>query len=57
MTRYSIEPRTRKYFRWYEFLLNLSKKNGKKLLTTATKTWLDVAITVSKNVFIKELKQ
>ena len=57
MTRYSIEPRTRKYFRWYEFLLNLSKKNGKKLLTTATKTWLDVVITASKNVFIKELKQ
>ena len=57
MTRYSIEPRTRKYFRWNEFLLNLSKKNGKKLLTTATKTWLDVAITASKNVFIKELKQ
>ena len=57
MTRYSIEPRTRKYFRWYEFLLNLSKKYGKKLLATATTTWVDVAITASKNVFIKELKQ
>ena len=43
MTRYSIEPRTKKYVKGYGFLLfarNLSKKFGKQSLDTATKTGL-----------------
>ena len=48
---YSIEPRTRKYVKEYEFLSferNLSDKYGKKLLDTATKTGLDASKTASK---------
>ena len=54
MTRCSIELRTRKYGKEYEFLLFeriLSDKYGKKLLETATKTGLDAAKTTSKKVF------
>ena len=41
MQQYSIEPRTRKYVKGYEFLSfarNLFNKYGKKLLDTATET-------------------
>ena len=41
MTRYSIEPRTRKYVKGYGFLSfpkNLSNKYKKKLLNIAAKT-------------------
>ena len=41
MTRYSIEPRTRKYVKGYGFLSfskYLSNKNGKQLLDIAAKT-------------------
>ena len=44
MTLCSIEPRTRKYIKGYEFLLfsrNVSDKYGEKILDTATKTRLD----------------
>ena len=44
MTRYSIEPRAKKSVKGYGFLSfarNLSKKYGKILLDTATKTRLD----------------
>ena len=43
MTRYSTEPRTRKYVKGYEFLSfarNLFNKYGKQLLDTATETGL-----------------
>ena len=58
--RYSIEPRTRKYVKEYEFLSferNLSDKYGKKLLDTATKTGLDASKTASKKYFIEQRKQ
>ena len=39
MTHYFIKPRTRKYIKGYgSFARNLSKKYGKQLLDTATKT-------------------
>ena len=44
VTRYSIEPRRRKYARKYGFLWfarNISNRNGKQLLDNATKTRLD----------------
>ena len=44
--RYSIEPRTRKYVKGYGFLSfvrNLSNKQGKQLLDTATKTGIDAS--------------
>ena len=43
MMRSSIEPRRRKHVKRYElfpFATNLSRKYGKKLLNTATKTGL-----------------
>ena len=46
MTRYSIEPNSRKYVKEYGFLSftrNLSNKFGKQLLDTATKTGLDAS--------------
>ena len=46
MTRYYIEPRTRKYVRRYDFLSfvrNLSKTYGKQLLNIATKTRIIVS--------------
>ena len=51
MTRRSIEPRTRNYVNGYALLSfprYLSNKNGKPLLDTATKTWLDTLKTASK---------
>ena len=41
MTRFSIEPRTKKYIKGYGFLScarNITKKYRKKLLDTAKKT-------------------
>ena len=43
MTRYSVEPRTRKYIKSYGYFSlgrTLSKKYGKQLLDAATKTGL-----------------
>ena len=56
MTRYSVQPRTRKYVKGHGFLSfvrNLSDKYGEKILDTATKTELDVAKTASKKVVYK----
>ena len=56
MTRYSIEPRAKKSVKGYGFLWfarNLSKKYGKILLDTATKTRLDVAKTAPNHVVYK----
>ena len=53
MTRYSIEPKTRKYIKGYglfSFERNLSNKYGEQLLDTATKTGLDALKTTSKKV-------
>ena len=52
MTCYFIEPRTRKFVQGYGFLSiarNLSKKYGKQLLDTATKTGLNAPQSV-KNI-------
>ena len=51
MTRYSIQPRTRKYVKGYRFLSfarNLSEKYGKNLLDGTKKTGLDKVKTDSK---------
>ena len=56
MIYYSRELRTRKYVKWYGFLLfarNLSDKYGKKLLNTVTKTGIDDARDSSKTVVHK----
>ena len=56
MIYYSRELRTRKYVKWYGFLLfarNLSDKYGKKLLNTVTKTEIDDARDSSKTVVHK----
>ena len=56
MTRYSAEPRTRKYVKGYGFLSftrNLSNKYAKQLLDTATKTGLDALKTASEKVVHK----
>ena len=56
MTRYSIEPRTRKYIKEYwsvSFSRNLSDKYVKQSLGTATKTGLDGLQTASKKVVHK----
>ena len=51
MTRYSIEPRTRKYIKGYGFLSfarNLFNKYGKQLLDTAIKAELNALKTAFK---------
>ena len=56
MTRYSIEPRTRKYMKrcgFFSRARNLFHNYGKKLLDTATKTGLDATKTTSKKVVHK----
>ena len=56
MTCYSIEPRTRKYVKGYGFLAfarNLSKKYGKQLMDTPTKTALDALKTASEKIVHK----
>ena len=53
MTRYSIEPKTRKYFKRCGFLLfgrKSSNMYGKKVLKAATKTGLDGLKTATKIV-------
>ena len=50
--RYSTEPRFRKYVKGYGFL-SFSRKFGKKLMDTATKTGMDAAKTTSKRVIKK----
>ena len=51
--RYSIKPRFRKYVKGYGFS-SFAKKFGikyvKKLMDTATKTWIDAAKNASKRV-------
>ena len=54
--RYSIEPKFRKYVKWYGFLAFARKfgdKYGKKLMDTATKTGIDAAKTASKKIVHK----
>ena len=56
MTRYYLEPRTRKYVKGYKFLSvvrNLCNKYGKQLLDTAAKTGLDALKTASQKVVHK----
>ena len=56
MTRYYLEPRTRKYVRGYEFMSvvrSLCNKYGKQLLDTAAKTGLDALKTASQKVVHK----
>ena len=53
MTRYSLEPGTKKYVKVYGFLSfgrSLSTKYRKQLLDAATKTGLDALKTTSKKV-------
>ena len=55
-TRYSTEPRFRKYVKGYGFLSfarKVSDKYGKKLMNTATKIGIDVPKTASKRVVQK----
>ena len=56
MMRDSIEPRFRKYVKGYGFLLFARKfgdKYGKKLMDTATKTGLDAAKPLLKELYKK----
>ena len=56
MTRYSTEPRTRKYVKRYGFLpfaKNLFNNYGTKLLDTAAKAGLDALKTAPKKVVHK----
>ena len=51
MTPYYMEPRTKKYIKghgFFSFAKNLSNKQRKQLLDTATKTGLDVLKTATK---------
>ena len=53
MTRYFVEPRTKKYVRCYRFLSaarNISNKYGKKFLDVATKTGLDADKLLPKTI-------
>ena len=49
MTRYFIEPRTRKYVKGYGFLSSISQIE-KKIFDTATKIRLDAAKVVFKSI-------
>ena len=56
---YSIEPRTKKYVKGFEFssfARNLSNKYWKKLLDTLTKRGLDLLKSTSKKVFNKAVE-
>ena len=49
--RYSIEPKFRKYVKWYGFFSFAKKfgdRYGKKLMDTATKTGIDAAKLLQK---------
>ena len=57
--RYSKEPKYRKYFKGYSFLLfarKIGDKYGKKLMDTATKIGLYAAKTTSKRAVQKTLE-
>ena len=57
--RLSTEPKFRKYVKGYGLLSFARKfvdKYGKKLMDTATKTWIDAAKTASKRVVQKTAK-
>ena len=57
--RYSTELKFRKYVKGYGFLSfakRFGDKYGKKLMDTATKTWIDAAKTASKRVVQKTAK-
>ena len=54
--RYSTEPKCSKFVKAYGFLSfakTFGDKYGKKLMDTATKTWIDAAKTASKRVVQK----
>ena len=55
--RYLAESRYRKYVKGYGGVLSFARtfgdKYGKKLMNTATKTWIDAAKTASKRVVQK----
>ena len=54
--RYSIEPKSRKYVKGYNFLSfakNFGNKCGTKLMDTATKTEICAAKTTSKRIVQK----
>ena len=54
--RHPTEPKFRRYVKGYGFLSftrRFSDKYGKKLINTATKTWIDAAKTASKRVVQK----
>ena len=60
MTRYSTEPRTRKYVKGYEVLSfgkKLSHKCGNQLLDTDTKSGLEALRTVTKKVCHKAAEE
>ena len=57
---YSIEPRTRKYVKWYEFLLfarNLFVKYRKEVSSIARKKGLDTAKAASTKVVRKIVEE
>ena len=59
MTRYSVEPITRKYIKGYRFLSferNLYEKYARKLLDTATRTELNPAKAASEKVSHKTVE-
>ena len=59
MMRYSTEPKFRKYVKGYGFLSFARKfgdKCGKKLIDTATKTGIDAAKLLLKELYKKLLK-
>ena len=56
MMRYSTEPRFRKYVKGYGFLSfarNFGNKYGKKLMDTVTKTGMDAAKLLLKELYKK----
>ena len=50
--RYLTEPKYREYVEGYGFL-SFARKNGKKLMNTATTTGIDASKTASKRVIQK----
>ena len=56
MTRYSVEPRTRKYIKsygYFSFGRTLSKKYGKQILDAATNTGLHHLNTATQKIVYK----
>ena len=54
--RYSIEPRTRNYFKGYGLLQEISQANMGKINGSATEAGIDAAETTSKNIVNKTNK-